>query len=210
MSSRVFAAKSSHRPSDPQLCGLCDITGCSPIVKGEMCLYLTCLGDNARPAAQIERGEKEDNYATGFRVVPSGKKRLVSPGTRWERMVPIFKWQQRGQGDQWHDIVVWERLVHADCARQAGYRVSGKQTEAIRGRRTQGHAHVASAVPESPLMDLARVMLVDTAEDLGVASPEVQEAVASVLHGPITPPEPPPVNEMPEDEGIRRFRLLEL
>lgn len=136
MSSRVFAARSSHRPHDPQLCGLSDLTGCNPIQRGEMCLYLTCLGDAAQPVAQIERSGREDGFSTGFRVVASGRTRTVSVGTRFERQVPVFKWQQRDAQGRWHDVVVWERMVHADCARRMGY--GGRRAVRQAGTRRRG------------------------------------------------------------------------
>jgi len=99
----------------------------------------------------------------------------------------IFKWQEgRPTGDvdasgepvmRWHDVVVWEKVVIAEEALKRGFHVptlsNGKfrETEAMIGDRTTGHAHSVSAVPESPMVDVARAAMSD--EELGL--PPVEE-----------------------------------
>ncbi|MCI0560892.1 MAG: hypothetical protein MN733_20600 [Nitrososphaera sp.] len=200
MSSRTFPAKTTHSKANPQVCGLHNVTGCdSPIDgkpvpgairAGQQCFYLTCRGDDAKPATQIEGSNQKDDYETGYRQCPSGKHREVGSCRRkhtsqddcdkngchlgrWYRK-KIFKWQEwscpiscgttpvecgrASHNGGWHDVEVWERMVHLICADQAGYSVPGGQTEAHKGSRTIGTAHRVSSVAESPLMDLGRIL----------------------------------------------------
>ena len=96
----------------------------------------------------------------------------------------------------WLDTVVDETTSVAYVV-ALGYHVPRRangafvETKANEGTRTEGHAHKLSAVPEAPLVDLARAGL--TPEELG----EV-------------PPAPPPVNELPDDPGEARFANLDL
>lgn len=168
-----------------------DIPGA--IKQGQQCFYLTCRGDDARPVAQIEGSNRKDDYETGFRQTPSGSREVGhcrrkhtsqedcdNNGCglgRWYRK-KIYKWQEwrcqqncgatpiecgRAHAGGWHDVTVWERMVHVICAEQAGYRVPGSQTQAHRGNRTIGTAHCLSNIAESPMLDLARLMEEDTA-----------------------------------------------
>jgi len=136
------------------------------------------LGDSAQPSAQIQRSNKKDDYDTGYRVVPSGRTRSVGKPP-YTREVPIFKWQEwicpqrcgstpvdcgkagNGHGGGWHDVAVWEKMAHVQCAADAGYQTPWGSTTAHRGDRTKGHAHRISPVKESPLMDLGRALLED-------------------------------------------------
>jgi len=179
MSSRVFKARTSHSVKRPQLCGLDD----SPIVgqdklprdrkhEADDMFYLTCQGDAPEVGRQIEKSTKEDDFSTGYRTVPTGRTRVVAEGTRWERNIPIYKWQQRfdeacvsagcrarESGEHWHDVTVWERLVKVTSAERLGYRVPGGRTTAMKGARTEGRLHRVDENPESPLEALARVAL---------------------------------------------------
>jgi hypothetical protein len=227
MSSRTFKARTSHTASDPQLCGLHDITGCSQTIdglgevegaikRGDCCFYLTCLGTEAAPTAQIQRSNKKDDYDTGYRVTPSGKTRTVGRPP-YTKELPIFKWQEwrcqygcgpssglspvecasERHGGGWYDVLVWEKMVHVACAASAAYLVPGQATEAHRGARTQGHGHQLAQTPESPMMDLAR------------AGEDESEA-------------PPPPAAKPKDDddgewdwlddigGVERFKNLDL
>ena len=169
MSSRSFEAKTGHTASNPQLCGLHGSTGCASegvegaIMQGQMCFYLTCKGNEARPAYQIQKSNKRDDYSTGYRIVKTGTRTVgKEPFTRQQ---PVFGWQEQRNG-RWHDLVVWERMVHTLCAEEAGYVAPGDRTIANPGDRTQRHAHQVSKTPESPLKELARV----------IDEPEQQEA----------------------------------
>lgn len=198
MSSRPFPAKTTHSAADPQICGLHSVTGCVTTISGmgevpgairgkdtdkrnpQFCFYLTCRGFDAKPDAQIQRGTRDDDYATGFRVVPSGKVREVGKAP-YTRKVPIFKWQEwrckddatcdlppaqcNGAGHKggWHDVVVWEKMVHSKCAELAGFSVPDGRTEAHRGNRTEGFRHQVAEQAESPMMDLARALDEDEA-----------------------------------------------
>lgn len=161
MSSRVFKAKTSHTEESPQLCGLSG----RQIQKGDECFYLTCSGDGANPERQIFASKMKDGYETGFRVVPSGRTRTIGEGTRWERQVPIYKWQELGAEERWHDIKVWEHMVLLDQAVALGYKpphdAKGRvfRTTARKGDRTKGHGHTVNEQPISALEELAAVML---------------------------------------------------
>jgi len=200
MSSRAFAATTSHSPNDPQLCGLHNVTGCcadidgeefeGAIRKGQRCFYLTCRGDAALPERQIQGSKKKDGYDTGYRQTPSGQYREVGScrkghqsqkeceenscgsGRWWKKK--LFKWQEwrcpnncgkdpvacgrSSHGGGWHDVQVWERMVHVGCAIDAGYRVPAGETMAHKGNRTKGLAHRVSKLKENPMMDLARIL----------------------------------------------------
>lgn len=111
MSSPVFKARTTHTATNPQVCGLHEVTGCSAHIDGlgdvpgaiigtdtagdlaDKCFYLTCLGTDARPERQIFTSKKKDDYDTGYRVVPSGKYRTVGNG-RFTYQKPIFKHQE--------------------------------------------------------------------------------------------------------------------
>jgi len=208
--SRSFKARTSHTEENPQLCGLGDITGCSREIKdlgrvtsaiqeGDECFYLTCQGTDALPALQIEKSAKRDDYDTLYRVTPSGKTRQVGKGS-WTRQVPIFKWQEWRcdsgcrpgsgtfpaacakihKGGGWHDVTVWEKMVHEDCAAAAGYATPNGKVIAHVGARPLGLAHSVSKTAESPFMDLAR------------AADEVPNAEVEAL------PEPP----APKADGL--------
>ncbi len=184
--SRSFKARTSHTADNPQLCGLGDITGChreidglgqvaNAIQEGDECFYLTCRGSDAQPTLQIERSAKRDDYDTLYRVTPSGKTRTVGKGA-WTKQVPIFKWQEWScdsgcrpgsgtfpaacakihKGGGWHDVTVWEKMVHEDCAASTGYRTPNGKVTARVGDRTRGYAHSVAKNAESPFMDLAR------------------------------------------------------
>lgn len=131
---RLWQANTSHSEDNPQLCGLHNITGCVATLEevGEVpgairgldqgrdgahdCFYLTCLGTDARPDAQIESSRKADDYATGYRQTPSGEYREVGSCRRghqssddcktvkctvgnW-RNKKLFKWQEFSCSDQ--------------------------------------------------------------------------------------------------------------
>lgn len=166
MSSRSFKARTSYSASNPQLCGLVESSGCctsvddvevdGAIARGQMCFYLTCRGDQAKPERQIQKSNKKDGYSTGFRIVPSGRTRTVGRPP-YTREVVVFKWQEQGQVGRWHDVTVWEKMVHEDCARKLGYRAPGDSTTAHKGDRTEGFAHKVSPNPISGLEELAIV-----------------------------------------------------
>lgn len=168
MSSRVFKARTSHTEENPQLCGLSG----RPIRRGDDCFYLTCSGEGANPGRQIFASKKKDGYETGFRVIPSGRTRTIGAGTRWERQVPIYKWQQRDEEGRWHDIKVWEHMVLLSEAVARGYRPPHDAeggifcTTARKGSRTKGYGHIVNEQPISALEELAAVML-DSAEPQG-------------------------------------------
>ena len=93
MSSRKFNARTTHSTSDPQICGLHEVSGCSHAIeldpdKGpedvpgaikakDECFYLTCKGNEASVKEQIQSSTKKNGYSTGFRVTPSGRTREV-------------------------------------------------------------------------------------------------------------------------------------
>lgn len=169
MSSRVFQAKTGHTKKNPQLCGLSQ----REIQKGDDCYYLTCRGNNANPERQIFASKEDTDFETGFRVVPSGRTRKVAVGTRFEREVPIYQWEEKGPDGRWFVCEVWERMVLLEEAQKLGYRspttATGKtaRTVARKGDRTLGHAHVVSATPTSPLHDVAAaVWLADKKDEM--------------------------------------------
>jgi hypothetical protein len=146
--------------------------------KAQECFYLTCKGENADPTKQLRASSKDDGYDTGFRIVPTGRTRTVGkPPRTFER--PIFKWQEwqcsercgmipaacesAGHRAGWHDVLVWEKMVHADCAQAAGFEVPGRRTTAHRGNRTVGVQHQLNKDAESALDALGRIMM-DTEE----------------------------------------------
>ncbi len=170
MSSRTFKARTTHSADNPQLCGLHEAsTCCQPIedadgneeeipgaiVAGQECFYLTCRGEDASPGMQIQRSNKKDGYSTGYRVIPSGRHRIFKDRRGVEHKKPIFKWQEQADDGCWHDVKVWERMVHAECAEHLGYKVSTTSTSAFRGARTLGHAHQVKKEAISPLEELA-------------------------------------------------------
>lgn len=176
MSSRTFKARTTHSTDDPQICGLHEPSGCcsniedadgnveevpGAIQAGQECFYLTCQGDQASPGMQIQRSNKKNNYETGFRVIPSGRHRVFKDRRGVEHKKPIFKWQEQGDDGCWHDVKVWERMVHASCAEQLGYKVSSTSTSAHRGARTLGHAHQVKKDEINPLEELAAIALED-------------------------------------------------
>lgn len=173
MSSKAFKARTGHNPSDPQICGLHDQSSCvnvapavdangdeteeetpGAIMVGEVCFYLTCRGDAATTESQIQSSKKADGYDTGFRIIPSGKVRTVGKAP-FTRQVPIFKWQEQGENEQWHDLLVWEKMVHKACAESCGYRIPGHQGRAHKGNRTKGFAHKVNPQPIPALEELA-------------------------------------------------------
>lgn len=172
MSSKAFPARTAHTAKKDQICGLHKASGCSAevvlvenedaedvpgaILEGDLCFYLTCRGDQASPKAQIQRSNKKDGYSTGFRVIPSGRTRTVGkkPYTREQ---PIFKWQEQGPNGRWHDVAVWEKMVHVKCAKALNYKAPSHRGTAHRGARTKGFAHRVKAAPISALEELAAV-----------------------------------------------------
>ena len=180
MSSRTFKARTTHSTNDPQLCGLHEASGCccpiegddgieedvpGAIVAGQECFYLTCRGEDASPGMQIQRSNKKDGYSTGFRVIPSGRSRVFKDRRGIEHKKPIFKWQEQGSDGCWHDVKVWERMVHVACAEKLGYQVSDTSTSAFRGARTLGHAHRVNQDAISPLEELAAMEFEAEQED---------------------------------------------
>ena len=165
MSSRIFKARTTHSDSSPQICGLHASSLCAAnidgkevpggIVADQECYFLTCQGDQANPAAQIQRSSKKDGYATGFRTIPSGRYKEYKDRRGIIHRKPIFKWQEQGPNGRWHDVKVWEKMVHTSCAAKLGYFVSQSHTVAFRGNRTKGHAHSVNANPISGLEELA-------------------------------------------------------
>jgi hypothetical protein len=173
MSSRTFKARTTHTNTDPQLCGLHNASGCAAtlafeqdgetveqevagaIVKDQECLYLTCRGDDANPERQIQRSNKKDGYSTGYRTIPSGRYREYTDRRGVIHKKPIFKWQEQDGDGRWHDVKVWERMAHTDCATKLGYFVSDAHTTAFRGNRTKGHAHNVNSTPISGLEEVA-------------------------------------------------------
>lgn len=169
MSSRTFKARTTHSSTDPQLCGL-RISSCcchavedgdetveapGAIVSGQECYYLTCRGTEASPGMQIQSSNKKDGYSTGYRVIPSGRHREYKDRRGIIHRKPIFKWQEQAADGCWHDVTVWERMVHVDCAEKLGYKVPRSRTSAFRGARTEGHAHKVAPTPISVLEELA-------------------------------------------------------
>lgn len=173
MSSRTFNARTTHSTSDPQICGLHLASLCSEIVpievdgkvvekevpgaivKGQECLYLTCRGDQASPAAQIQRSNKKDGYSTGYRTIPSGRFKEYKDRRGYIHKKPIFKWQEQDSTGRWHDVKVWEQMAHVDCTAKLGYFTGFGRTTAFRGNRTRGHAHTVNSAPISGLEELA-------------------------------------------------------
>jgi len=171
MTSPVFKAKTAHSKDRPQLCGLSG----REISRGDEIFYLTCKGREAHPGEQVvilRYEEKEFRGRTklkpvysgpgdlSWRSVPSGNYRTVGEGTRWEKRVPVFKWQEERDG-VWLDVETWENVVMLDEARTLGYAIrltkTGKvaRTVARKGDRTVGHAHSVGEA-ENPLLALAR------------------------------------------------------
>ena len=171
MSSPVFKAKTGHTTSKPQICGLSG----REIHKGDDIFYLTCRGGEAKPQEQVVILRYEEKEWRGrtklkpvysgpgdlpWRSVPSGNWRTVGEGTRWEKRVPIFKWQEEKDG-VWLDVETWENAVHLDEAQALGFAIrltkTGKiaRTVARKGDRTVGVAHTVGKA-ENPLLALAR------------------------------------------------------
>lgn len=187
MSSAAFQARTTHTSNDPQICGLHKATGCvdhielepgdgpeevrGAIVADQLCFYLTCRGNEAKPSLQIQGSNKKDGYSTGYRSIPSGRTREVGKCRaghtsrsecadhacgqgRWYDK-KIYKWQEQSTDGRWHDVEVWERMVHHDCAIKAGYVAPSGRTKAHRGARTVGYAHRVKADAISPLEEMA-------------------------------------------------------
>lgn len=173
MSSKAFPARTSHTNDHPQICGLQSQSRCfasmqldegdeetdvdGAIIEGDVCFYLTCRGDQATPITQIQRSNKKDGYSTGYRTIPSGQTRTVGKPP-YTRQVPIFKWQEQAANQRWHDVAVWERMVHVECAKTLGYAEPTFKGTARRGARTKGFAHRVKADPISGLEELAVVL----------------------------------------------------
>jgi len=182
MSSRTFNARTTHTETSPQVCGLHEASLCcanltdddgdvkevpGAIVAKQECLYLTCRGDEANPEAQIQRSNKKDDYATGYRVIPSGQRREYKDKRGHSHFKPIFKWQQQASDGRWHDVKVWERMVHVECANKLGYFTGVGKTTAFRGDRTEGHAHRLNPTPISGLEELAAMEYEEDAKEGG-------------------------------------------
>jgi len=86
---------------------------------------------------------------------------------------------------------LWERLVHAACARRAGFPVPGAATEARVGTRTVGHSH-GVGVAGTPVTAPASAPVAPTA----TAVDPITAAVDSAARG--TPVTVPPVAVAPE------------
>lgn len=170
MSSKAFPARTSHTSKKDQICGLHESSGCSAgvvleadgdeenvlgaILEGDLCFYLTCRGDQATPKNQIQRSNKKDGYSTGYRTIPSGRTRTVGKAP-YTREVPIFKWQELGPDDQWHDVAVWEKMAHVQCAEGLKYKTPVHRGKAHKGARTKGFAHRVKTAPIPVLEELA-------------------------------------------------------
>jgi len=132
MSSAIFAAHNAF---------VCALSG-KTFPAGTPSFYLTCAGNVAIPAAQIEASKKDTGFETGYRCVKTGSKEVKGRGGRtyWK---PVFGFEQK-IGRSWVRVVTWSNLVAVSEARERGFRVSGKTTEAMRGKRTVGHEHEVS------------------------------------------------------------------
>ncbi len=238
MTSPVFKAKTAHTKDRPQLCGLSG----REIAKGDEIFYLTCRGREAHPGEQVVilRYEEKPGYRgrvklkpvysgpgdMPWRSVPSGNYRTVGEGTRWEKRVPIFKWQEEKDG-VWIDVETWENVVMLSEAQNLNYAIrrtkSGKvaRTVARKGDRTVGHAHSIGEA-ENPLLALAREA--DGPKETRTAaaqrithdlpSDEARIAlVAAETFGDLDECAADP-RDVPEPEGpdasVERFKLLDL
>ena len=223
MSSRVFEARTSHTPDNPQLCGL---TG-HPIQKGDLCFYLVCEGDQARPEWQVRqiqtvttaggRGRRRktrkvyESNRTGrpFRCTWTGEweefeKQDGSTGRR-----RVYEWQVEQADGSMKTVEVWSNMVHVEAAEQLGYDIpkdgKGKyrKTKAHRGDRTQGHEHKIAKEAENPLLTLAKAGL--SPEERGEVAPQ-PEAKVEAKPEPEAPAEPVeatvPVTDPDEEDRL--------
>lgn len=185
MSSRTFRARTTDTPGRPQRCALSNL----PFVgtdtqkdesKASLCFYLTCLGNQAQPAKQIEGSKRDSNYETGFRQVPDGWEEVVAAnGRKFPRKV--FKWQQRNEQGHWIDVQVWSQMVLVSAAADKGYNVPGGTTAARRGQRTQGFEHTLGE-REPVMIEVARAMA-DAAQDLAHAD-TTGETISTAVEAP--------------------------
>ena len=237
MTSPVFKAKSGHTDARPQTCGLSG----REIHVGDDIFYLTCRGRDAQPTEQVVILRYEEKEWRGktrlspvysgpgdlpWRSVRSGNYRTVGEGTRWEKRVPIFKWQEEKDG-VWLDVETWENAVHLDEARSMGYAIrltkTGKvaRTVARKGDRTVGHAHSVGKA-ENALLALAREAdgpketRVAREQRLTVDVPSEAKRIALVaadtfgdLEGTVADPTVAPEPEA-LDPSVERFKRLDL
>lgn len=153
-------------------CGLCG----EQVAAEQPMFYLTCLGRDAKPGAQIERST--DSNPTGFRVRFTGWGELLDeqghpvkdPETGRVKLTKQFQWQRQDNAGVWVDVVVWDHAVHTACAESRGYRVPGKKMKAAPGTRVRG-VFMQNGDPESPLTAIAREFMADEA---GLDAPPAQ------------------------------------
>lgn len=146
MSSAVFDARND---------GISALTG-KPFTKGTPCYFLTCQGNVALPARQIEASKKDTGFETGYRIVPNGTE--TTGYGRWRKTRTIFAWEQQVAGGRWIRVAVWSNMVPVEEAREAGFKVPGRTTTARKGKRTQGVEHVLdrASVAATPYADLTQ------------------------------------------------------
>jgi len=187
MSSRVFKARTSHSPQNPQRCGL---TG-AHIQEGDLCFYLVCAGTKARPDYQImvvdeveyqdrrgntrKRKVRESMDGRTFHCVWNGEWEIYTNERGERKRRRVYEWQvEDAQGNRF-PVEVWSQMVHVSAAEKLGYAIpKGKNgryrmTRAYHGDRTRGHEHQVAAEAENPLLTLAKEALSD--EEAGRVAP---------------------------------------
>lgn len=129
MSSAIFAANNAFTSV---------LTGKS-YPAGTPAFYLTCAGNVAIPARQIEASKKDTGFETGYRIVKTGS---VTKRGRFGRFYekPTFGWEQK-VGRSWVRVTTWSNMVAVSEARDLGFKVPGRTTDAMKGKRTVGLEH---------------------------------------------------------------------
>lgn len=191
MSSKAFAARTGAG-----LCGLCE----SAFSAGERAFYLTC---------RTARGEQIESDRRTFRTVRTGS-RTVAAGTRFEREVAVYGWQER-RGGRWVEVEVWEQMCHVACAASRGYRIPAGETVAKYGTRTEGHAHRVAQMAQA-VANVATVAATITATPETVGAAITQAEATGEAFNPyksLLPPPAAPKVEAVANDGVRKIELDE-
>jgi hypothetical protein len=195
MTSRVFKARTSHTPSNPQLCGLT----LAEITKGDLCLFLVCHGAEARPEWQVRlvgREAKEgssykrnifESEKTGqpFFSVWTGEWESYKDANGKTKRRRVYEWQVEGDDGRRYPVEVWSNMVRLSAAEELGYDIprdgDGKvrKTTAFKGDRTKGWEQRVAKDSEAPLVTLAKVMLDD--EEAGLVAPAEEAVIEEIL-----------------------------
>jgi hypothetical protein len=140
---------------------------------------------------QVFRSGKDSNYESGYRVVVAGEVPLFrdngTPLLRYGKQVVqrTFKWQKEG-ADGFHDVVVWDHMVHTACAARLGFALNQREGIARKGSRTEGRHNVTAPVAESPLEALSRA-LDGPAAEYGVVGDDTLPASGDAASGTPAP-----------------------